>query len=152
MALVFLFEKNNRAFCLVFGDKYNKLLRTMYIRDSANCSFYIFRIIPLVNGNNVFGIVGKIECSVFRNNATTIAKVSPYSKIVFRFFIFVAAASRWAGVRGPVAVCPCRRGPCAGERGLGWRCRHLAERRQGAGGRAFFCPDVSSPAASAVWL
>jgi len=25
----------------------------------------------------------------------------------------------------------------------------LAEWRQGAGGRAFFCPDISSPAASA---
>ena len=32
----------------------------------------------------------------------------------------------------------------------GWRYRPVAERRQGAGGRAFCCPDVSSPAGSAL--
>ena len=38
-----------------------------------------------------------------------------------------------------------------GERARGgWRFRQMAERRQAAGGRAFFCPDISSPAASAV--
>ena len=37
-----------------------------------------------------------------------------------------------------------------GERARGgWRCRHWAGRRQGAGGRAFFRPDAGSPGGSA---
>ena len=54
-------------------------------------------------------------------------------------------------VRGPEHVCPCGRGPCEGCVGGGGRYRLVAGRRQGAGGRAFCCPDVSSPVASAGW-
>ena len=48
------------------------------------------------------------------------------------------ASAGGGAVRGAVAVCLRRLGPCVGERGLGCRYRHLAEWRQGAGGRAFF--------------